>query len=234
MDATFATLVDQKMIAVIRDEPVLIQVKRRTQQHAVEGVDVVKLLFASAFAQNARSGMVITTAKKFSTYAHGWTRNLELRDNQFNMQLKKMSDLMSMVDAVAASSDPEPWQIHEHKLRSRKRIRCIFSIHVAFLDGDLLAGTCAEEPCALLFDHAGLEECTVVRGGPGIAFHQFHNTKVEDFRRFLSANPFVLRTISQSQLFAQWDIPTEQVKKLESRWRTVHAEPYLVDLAEWA
>jgi len=41
-----------------RGQPLLIQIKRRGNPNKTEGIDVVKLIFASAFASGANSGMV--------------------------------------------------------------------------------------------------------------------------------------------------------------------------------
>lgn len=100
------------LIMVEKDEPILIQVKRRTRSDIIEGIDVVKHLFASAFSRGARFGKVVTTAQSFSKPAQSWINLPTLRDIGFEMELIAFDSLLLMIGAIGSESDSEFWQDH--------------------------------------------------------------------------------------------------------------------------
>jgi hypothetical protein len=106
------------LIALVGDSPLMVQVKRRESPSATEGIDVVKLLFASAFVQGASKGMVVTSAKRFTRPAKIWSESRKLVDSGFRLELVDLNSLMSMVDAVASKDAEPPWHRHRDRLHS--------------------------------------------------------------------------------------------------------------------
>ena len=103
------------LLAVVKDDPLMIQVKRRASERAAESVNTVKLLFASAFGQQSSRGMVVTTAERFTRAATKWAASPPLVDRGFDLQLVDFSSLMSMVNCVAEADGVPPWQRHQHR-----------------------------------------------------------------------------------------------------------------------
>lgn len=104
------------LIALVGDSPQMIQVKRRGNASATEGIDVVKLLFASAFVQNANRGMIVTSAKRFTRAAKIWSESPRIVDSGFKLELVDMNNLMSIVGAVAMKDDEPAWHRHRKKM----------------------------------------------------------------------------------------------------------------------
>ena len=100
------------LIVVAADEPILVQVKRRSRPHAVEGLEVVKNMFASLFSQRAQHGMVVTSAERFTAGAMAWARHPALSENQFTIDLLDMDSLLSMIRAYNTGETPgwESWR----------------------------------------------------------------------------------------------------------------------------
>lgn len=84
------------LLAIESDNPIVIQVKRRMNPDSVEGVDVVRLLFASMFASGAKRGMLVTTAQRFSKQAAEWMHLPNLRDSGFEIDLVAFDRLLEM------------------------------------------------------------------------------------------------------------------------------------------
>jgi len=103
------------LIVLVGESPLMIQVKRRENSSATEGIDVVKLLFASAFAKGASRGMIVTSAKQFTRPAKIWSESRKIVDTGFRLELVDMNSLMSMVDAVAFKDAEPAW--HRHRDR---------------------------------------------------------------------------------------------------------------------
>ena len=99
------------LLAIVKDEPLVVQVKRRSRQNAVEGIDVVKLLFASGMGQGIRNGMVVSTAQRFSRAALTWTNLSTLHELKFRFRLVDLQSFLSMIRAVRHDG-PEPWEQH--------------------------------------------------------------------------------------------------------------------------
>lgn len=84
------------LLAIESDNPLVIQVKRRLNPDSVEGVDVVRLLFASMFASGAKRGMLVTSAQRFSKQAAEWAHLPNLRDSGFEIDLVAFERLLEM------------------------------------------------------------------------------------------------------------------------------------------
>ena len=153
------------LFAIVKDEPFLIQVKRRTKSTATEGVEVVKLLFASAFGQGGNQGAVVTTAKKFSRAARSWAKTPRLADISFKIQLLDFASLMSMVNCVASKGDPPPWVAFKESDGPAP----FFSSEEGWTivnhdEHDVLVRNEDSKTTALIFDHRALEDCVVLSG----------------------------------------------------------------------
>lgn len=96
------------LVAVGADHPLMIQVKRRESPNAVEGVEVVRLLFASMFVRGAKNGMIVTTAHHFSKDAKQWIHLPALKDNSYNIDLVAFDRLLQMTNSVRTDNEP-PW-----------------------------------------------------------------------------------------------------------------------------
>jgi Restriction endonuclease len=93
------------LILHLTDTSQLIQVKRRMTRHKVEGVNVVKQLFATMFSAKTKKGQIVTTAHRFSRDAKSWVNNPALLAHEFDIELIDLERLLSMVRAVAATID---------------------------------------------------------------------------------------------------------------------------------
>jgi hypothetical protein len=215
------------LLAVVKDEPILIQVKRRASPNAVEGVDVVKLLFASAFGRRARRGAVITTATRFSKHAQRWKTLPALTEIGFQLDLVDFNSLMSMVNAVAPSGECPPWLAHRNRPgRAGKEVS--WNLH-QFEEHDCLSQYDGGQGRVLLFHHRTFEDCVVLTG-PELILRAF----VENGRPEL---PLASRAVAVSIRRNDWDlegemgVTIETAERLTSRWiqlypdRVVDATP---------
>lgn len=91
------------------DDPLLVQVKRRTRADATEGVEVVKNLFASLYAVGSNRGMLVTSAQRFTRGAKSWVRLPALRDSGYELDLVDIERVIDMT-RTTTSSDTPPWQ----------------------------------------------------------------------------------------------------------------------------
>ncbi len=89
----------------------LIQIKRRANLSATEGVKVVRELNGVLFREGCAKGMVVTTAKKYSKAAHKETSIKSPTDESYEMQLLAFSDVVSMLN-IQPSTPYEPWNSH--------------------------------------------------------------------------------------------------------------------------
>jgi hypothetical protein len=99
------------LVMIAGDDPIMIQVKRRERQGRVEGVDVVKLLFASMFEAGARKGKVVTTAQRFSRDAKKWIHLPALSEYDYDIELIDIDRLLDMVAACRGPNDPPGWEV---------------------------------------------------------------------------------------------------------------------------
>jgi Restriction endonuclease len=97
------------LILVAADDPILVQVKRRSRAHSVEGVDVVRSVFAAMYVHRAKRAMVITTAQRFSRVAAEWIHMPALRDNSFHIELVDVTRLLDMLKACKLDKSDPPW-----------------------------------------------------------------------------------------------------------------------------
>jgi hypothetical protein len=147
------------LIALVGESPLMIQVKRRQDPTSTEGIDVVKLLFTSAFARGADRGMVITSAKQFTRPARLWSESRKIVESGFKLKLVDINSLMSMINAVA-SKDAEPaWHRHRDRESCEPRIGDGLNSHahelLHFSDFDAVAID-KDDATFIAFEHADL------------------------------------------------------------------------------
>jgi hypothetical protein len=94
------------LIVIASDDPVMVQVKRRTRGSKSEGVEVVKELFASMFAASANKGMLVTTAQKFTKGAKNWVHLPALKDRNYQIDLVNIDRLLDMIRANSNGENP--------------------------------------------------------------------------------------------------------------------------------
>lgn len=98
------------LIMVAADQPIMIQVKHRQHEQAVEGIDVVKLLFASLYPHGHKRGMVITTAHHFSKDASKWIHLPRLRDTGYSIELVAIDKLLRMLNSCGTGNEASGWE----------------------------------------------------------------------------------------------------------------------------
>lgn len=87
----------------------LIQVKRRGNLSAKEGVQVVRELNGVLFREGQAKGMVITTAREFTPAAYGETVIRTPTTQRYEVKLVAFDDIVSMLNLP--NSEPyEPWE----------------------------------------------------------------------------------------------------------------------------
>ncbi len=212
------------LYAIVKDAPFLIQVKRRSQPDAVEGINVVKLLFASAFAQGHQQGAVVTTAQRFSRDARSWTKTPRLSDVGFKIELIDFASLMSMVDCVAKTGAPPPWIAHK-----QSKVEARFFDDDAWAlrshDGwDVLTRGEGSEAIALIYEHLSLEECTVVSGSRQAIDSVVEQLSVKPLSRILrnSENVCVVTRRNDSDLVKEMALPFGLEDALAMRWAELY------------
>lgn len=153
------------LLAIVKDEPLLIQVKRRASTGASEGVNTVKLLFASAFGQKSSHGMVVTTAPKFTRPARKWAASPPLIDAEFRLQLVDFSSLMSMVNCVAVANGLPAWEAHQNSLRPWLSIpRSRKWKHYLYENCDVMIHNESDQATAIVIGHKNLEVGHIFKG----------------------------------------------------------------------
>ena len=88
------------LIMVQAEHPVLVQVKRRSDPHSSENVNVVKNLFASMYGNNASKGMIVTTAQRFSKVAEEWLAKPAIKNSNLKIDLINMQKLLEMISVI--------------------------------------------------------------------------------------------------------------------------------------
>ena len=213
------------LLALVSDSPLMIQVKRRSSASATEGIDVVKLLFASAFAQGGNNGMVVTSAKSFTKPAVTWTQSPRIIDTGFKLDLIDINSLMSMMDAVAKKDTPHPWQLHHNRLRHFDNIQDKKHYELLqFKDFDVAVSKKTENDKSLIvFEHADLTKCYLID-----AFN-IENILCNRDIEFLqlqecltSAATHILHDEKAKELVDS--IPFNVRKRLVERWTTMYPE----------
>ncbi|MEM6891063.1 MAG: restriction endonuclease [Pseudomonadota bacterium] len=215
------------LIAIVSDRPNLIQVKRRADPQAVEGIDVVKLLFASAFGQGQMSGTVITSAQRFSKPAKEWSRNRALKDLRFDLELLAINDLIHMVDAVAGPNEDPPWIKHSRFLKKAKSVN--WRLH-NLEDGVLLVGADDGTHTAIVIDRSYVERYFLYVVS-SVEFPQALPYAVKELKDALSQKCRFERCLSQNyDFFELWGIPVEVEMAVEEKIILWHPEGQIKQL----
>jgi len=212
------------LIALIGDKPLLIQVKRRGTPGRTEGIDVVKLIFASAFARGVSDGMIITSAKKFSKQAFQWIESPKLKEVGFNFTLADFNSLMSMIDAVLKKNDSQPWELHQtHNQRNMFNNLPVNDKGwevIGISDGDIVLKTHGDKITIIAFEHFDLTKCysaTIDKESKPLICSElkFYHLKwiVEQYSTWEVFYDTKARTLINS-------IPAELWEKLNLRWLT--------------
>lgn len=207
------------LIMVVKEEPMMIQVKRRSSPEAVEGVNVVKLLFASSFGQMASRGAIVTTANRFSRNAKEWSKTPALVDIGFECQLIDFNSLMSMINVIADKNDSPPWYVHKtRKNDSWQPSKSESSNWVikSYMNHDYLIHNEKGQLKAFLFDHRSLENCIMITG---------EECKLQEFiETWTSSKPIENSELNftfyrnDRDLEREINVPFDIADKLTKRW----------------
>ena len=95
------------LYAVIKDEPYLVQVKRR-QRKGAEGVRVVREFIGTLILEGAQRGHIVTTAHSFSVAAQAAASNPRLRRHHLSIELKDIGEIAYMLQ-VSNVRIRKPW-----------------------------------------------------------------------------------------------------------------------------
>jgi len=106
------------LIAVDSDSPILIQVKRRSSPTASEAVSTVREFIGAMYLNDARRGVVLSTAKKFSREAQDSADKMLVSRKFDNFDLVDYKSFCSMLGVVKeqGGEDFKPW----HKFAKRE------------------------------------------------------------------------------------------------------------------
>ncbi|WP_158213500.1 restriction endonuclease [Mycobacterium avium] len=91
-------------------EPILVQVKRRTDLSTAEGVRVVRELNGVLFREGTAQGMVVTTANRFTTGAVGEAAEVltQAAAGHYHVDLRAFSDVVTMLN-LKPRRQHRPW-----------------------------------------------------------------------------------------------------------------------------
>jgi hypothetical protein len=209
------------LFAIVKDEPFLIQVKRRSRPTMTEGVEAVKLLFASAFGQGENHGAVITTAQRFSKAARTWAKSPRLVDINFKIQLVDFASLMSMVNCVAQKGDPPPWIAHKESYQALSFFHSDEGWTLATYDKhDVLARSTDSETTALIYEHRSLEDCIVLSGASKIIALALHKWPARLRTEALAQETGIRISLrrNDNDLESEMGVPWELARQLVKRW----------------
>lgn len=96
------------VIALLADEPVVLQVKRRRRQESVEGVGVVREFCGAMIAGNYKRGIVVSTANHFSAAAKATSRLIVENSRIESLDLMNVKDLCDIFNLIWRQ--PSRWQ----------------------------------------------------------------------------------------------------------------------------
>lgn len=113
--------VDLKIVQTGED-PILVQVKRRTRANASEGVDVVRTLNGVLFREGVPTGMVVTSAERFTKAAMSEAHVKWPEANEYRMDLHPRYDIISWLNLPA----PDPYQPWRTAAPERRFDRTLF------------------------------------------------------------------------------------------------------------
>ena len=97
------------LILVNSDSPVLIQVKRRSNPRATEKVSAVREFLGSLVLQQARKGIFVSTAKKFSASTHDAAASVVTRSIVDQFDLFDFDRFCAMLRTVGETQS-RPWE----------------------------------------------------------------------------------------------------------------------------
>ncbi|MFZ1415873.1 MAG: restriction endonuclease [Defluviicoccus sp.] len=97
------------VILLDKDNPTLIQVKRRQSAEHVEEVKTIRELLGVLLLENAYRGMVVTTANRFSKAAKNALSRPQLIDFGYKIELYDYDSVLSVLNCVA-DKNPRPWE----------------------------------------------------------------------------------------------------------------------------
>jgi restriction system protein len=97
------------LIIVLADEPILVQVKRRTSENHIELVSGIREFVGAMYLKDSRKGIYLSTAKDFSKGAKK-TANSVLDNRKFELfELKNFESFCDMLN-VLKKEDYKPWR----------------------------------------------------------------------------------------------------------------------------
>ena len=97
------------LVLILKDEPILVQVKRRTKSEAVESVSTVRDILGAMFIQNSRKGIIVSTANHFSKPSHKIKDELLENGKLEYFDLIDYDKFMSILDLIR-KPNMEPWR----------------------------------------------------------------------------------------------------------------------------
>lgn len=97
------------IVLLDKDDPILIQVKRRQNAEYVEEVKTVRELLGVLLMENSYRGMVVTTANRFSKAAKNAATRPRLVDFGYKIELYDYDLVLSVINRVADKT-PNPWE----------------------------------------------------------------------------------------------------------------------------
>lgn len=209
------------LVVVEKDEPLLVQVKRRQNPDAVEGIEVVKLLFASAFARGADRGMVVTTAQRFSRVAKKWVHLPRLQDVKFQLELVDVNKLLHMLHLARPPGSEEPWQMHfaSNRHSYQQKNKCEWSC-VTILDGLIVLRHTHTNTISYVFDGARPGKCYEVMSDrvPSPSQSVKEASAMQYVKLRCDAGDSVMHLEGDSLLSALAQFDKEVVKKIGTVW----------------
>ncbi len=207
------------LIAIVGDNPLLVQVKRRESEGKTEGINIVKLLFASAFARGINNGMIVTTASRFSKPAQKWLESPRIKELGFKMELRNFNDLMSMVDAVMKDNENSPWEVFKNRQRGhlgRRWTKQDWKVH-HLTDGDIASTLIDGQLSLVAFNHADLTKCSVFNGPDTFMKGVNSNLSYADFENLLPGDS--LKFVKEEQaIYHVEGIPFFEMEQINQRW----------------
>lgn len=230
------------LIAIIKDEPVLIQVKRRTRPAVTEGVETVKLLLATMFDERASSGILVTSASHFSKDARDWASSSRMRDSQYQMELVDVGDLLDIMKAIRHSTTA-PWEAFRSNPVPGNRIafECL-SAHgwqpigfdarpsteddsnlewglVERCDGDIVLSKHSSETLVAVYPHSALGVCASFSIPRGIEIKDADYSNVGAFIATLARCANRSKTETDGEFINSFcSLPQTMQEKLAAKW----------------
>jgi len=97
------------LILIFKDDPILVQVKRRSKENSVESISTIRDLLGTLFIENSRKGMVVSTANHFSKKSLEVKTDL-LEENKLDyFELIDFKRFIEMLNLIRVSNT-KPWE----------------------------------------------------------------------------------------------------------------------------